>query len=416
MIGEKVIRMVVALFVGVYVARYLGPEKFGLLNYAISFVGLFSVLATLGLDGIVIRNLVKNITDRERLLGTAFILKLGGGMLLFVIVSITVKFTFSDAYTKILVIIIAGGMIFESFKVIDFYFQSQVLGRLSAIAALCALFISATTKLILIFFQASLIWFVFTIVLETVILGLVLIFFYLKQRIRISSWRFEWGAAIELLLDSWPLILSGFAIMIYMRIDQVMIKEMLDSEAVGQYAVAVSLSEVWYFIPIAVSGSLFPAILNTKKKSQTMYYTRLQNLFDLMVWMAIAIALPTTYFASWIVTTLFGTAYAEAGNVLAIHIWTGVFVFIGVASGKWLLAENLQIFSFYRTAIGAIINVILNLLLIPKFGIKGAAWATLFSQATASYIGYAFSLKTFIVFKMQTFSFFWPLRKLYSYV
>lgn len=415
MMAEKITRMAVVLFIGILVARYLGPSKFGLLSYAISFVGLFSVLATLGLEGIVVRNLVQNIKEKERLLGTAFILKLVGGVMLFGVVSITVQLTSSDAYTKMLVLITAGGMIFESFKVIDFYFQSQVLGRLSSIAGFWSLFVSALTKLALILFRASLIWFAFAVVLETAILGLVLVFLYLKQRNRISWWRFEWSIAKELLLDSWPLILSGLAVMLYMRIDQVMIKEVLDSEAVGNYAIAVRLSEACYFIPIVVTSSLFPAILEIKKKSQTRYYDKMQNLYDLMIWMAILIAIPTTFLADWIVTILFGTVYAKAGIVLAIHIWTGIFVFIGVASGKWLLAENLQIFTFYRTAIGAIVNVILNLFFIPMFGIKGAAWATLFSQAIASYIGYAFSSKTFIVFKMQTLSIFWPLRKLYSY-
>lgn len=390
MMAEKVIRMVVSLFVVVYVARYLGPEKFGLLSYAISFVGLFSAIATLGLDGIVIRNLVQEPERRKKLLGTSFTLKLIGALLLFVLVFMAVQMTSSDKFTKALVLIIAAGMIFQSFNVIDFYFQSQVLAKFTSCAQLCSLFISSGTKLGLIAIKASLVWFAWVVVLENAILAMSLIFMHRKQGLEIFQWRFEKHIALELLRDSWPLLLAGMAIMVYMRIDQVMIKEMLDSEAVGNYAAAVRLSEAWYFIPMAVSSSLFPAIINAKKVSKDHYRDKLQKLYDLMVWLAIAIAVPTTFLAKNVIILLFGDQYHLAAGVLKIHIWAGVFVFLGVASSKWFLAENLQHYSFYRTLAGAIVNVILNLVFIPKIGINGAAFATVISYFTAAYLSMAF--------------------------
>jgi O-antigen/teichoic acid export membrane protein len=403
--AEKIIRMGISLFVGVYVARYLGPERFGLLSYAISFVWLFSALATLGLDGIVVRNLVQNIKDRDRLLGTAFALKLAGAIMLFGCVSFVMQFTSSDTDTRLLILIIAGGMLLQSFQVVDFYFQSQVLGRLSSIAGLCALLLSSLTKLFLIFSQASLIWFAIATVLETGVLGLVLIFFYLKEKGQISSWRFEWDMAGALLRDSWALILSGFLIIIYMRIDQIMIKEILGSAAVGTYAAAVRLSEAWYFIPMVVCTSIFPAILNAKKKDEKFYNDRLQKLYNLMTWMGIAIALPTTFISNWIITWLYGNAYAGAGSVLKIHIWAGVFVFLGVASSKYFLAENLQKFIMLFCLAGGISNVILNALLLPRYGIVGAAWATFISYAIANYFILLFSSKSRKTFVRMTNSF-----------
>jgi len=181
---------------------------------------------------------------------------------------------------------------------------------------------------------------------------------------------------------------------------------------VGNYAAAVRLSEAWYFVPQAITQSLFPAILSAKNQSEKLYYDRLQRLYDLVVCLAIAVALPTTFLSGWVVNLLYGQEYSQAGGVLAIHIWAGVFVFIGVAGGKWLLSENMQLFAFFRTGLGGITNIILNLILIPLSGIYGAAVATLLSQMIASYLGYAFVQKTFINFKMQTMSFFWPLRQL----
>ncbi len=382
--ADKVLRLFAGLFVGVYVARYLGPERFGLLNYAISFVGLFIAFATLGLDSIVVRSLVQNIEDRDRLLGTAFILKLMGGILLFGFVAFAVRFTSSDSYTKLLILIIAGGMIFESLKVIDFYFQSQILGRFSAMAGICALCASSLLQILLVFFQVSLVWFAVAQVFSTGILALILFFFYFKAGRSIFKWHFYWSTAKELLQDSWPLIFSGLVIMIYMRIDQIMIKEMLGTEEVGLYAVAVKLSEAWYFIPMTIASSFFPAIVNSKKQSEELYYQRLQRLYSLIVWLALAIALPTTFLSDWIIGLLYGEKYNGAGNVLMIYIWAGVFVSLGIGQGKFWLIQNLQKQQFVITSSCSIINIILNFILIKSYGITGAALSTLISYALGS--------------------------------
>lgn len=190
--------------------------------------------------------------------------------------------------------------------------------------------------------------------------------------------------------------------MIYMRIDQVMIKEMLNAEAVGQYAAAVRISEAWYFVPMVVSSSLFPAIINAKKQSEELYYARLQRLYDLMVWIAIAIALPMTFLSEWVVNLLYGQQYNQAGDVLMIHIWAGIFVSLGVAGGKWILAENLQKYTNYYLLIGMITNIILNYFLIKTNAILGAAIATLIAQAIASYFATLLFRATRVRFYMLT--------------
>jgi O-antigen/teichoic acid export membrane protein len=173
--------------------------------------------------------------------------------------------------------------------------------------------------------------------------------------------------------------------MVYMRIDQIMIKEMLGEHAVGIYSAAVRLSEIWYFIPTLIMASLFPAIANAKKVSEELYYKRLQMLYTFMLWVAILIAAPMTFLSEWLVVLLYGDDYREAGQVLMILIWASIFVFLGVASGKWFLCENLQILSTANTTIGAIVNVTLNLILIPRYGIIGSAISTLVSYAVAAY-------------------------------
>ncbi len=411
--GEKILRMIVGVFVGIWVARYLGPEQFGLFSYAQSFVGLFATIATLGLDGIVVRELVKNEKIKDTLIGTVFWLKFIGAIIVLILLLVAIQFTSNDQYTNILVFIIASATIFQSFNVIDFYFQSKVLSKYIVYANIISLFISSLIKIILILNEAPLVAFAWVVLFDSIILALGFIYFYSKSSsFNINNLTFKKDVAISLLKDSWPLILSGVVISVYMKIDQVMIKEMMNNEAVGQYSAALRLSEVWYFIPMVIANSLYPAIVNAKNQSEELYYARLQKLYDFMVWLAICIALPMTFLSDWLINLLYGEQYYQAGSILMIHIWASVFVFLGVASSKWFITENLQKYSFYRTLAGAIINILLNYIMIPLYGILGAAIATLISQAIASYFFNITNKKLRYTFLLQTNAILLPLRKL----
>jgi O-antigen/teichoic acid export membrane protein len=390
MISERVVRIIVAFFVGVYVARYLGPQRFGLLSFALSFIALFSPVATLGLDQIVIRTLVQDSETKKNILGTAFLLKIAGSLSLLVIIYIIVHLSTAEDRTMLLIMILALSIFFQSFNVIDLYFESQVIAKFSSCAKFGAMFGSSMLKVWLIWIQAPLLWFAWAFVLENALLSIFLVFFYNAKKSRIYRWRFKKKLAFDLLHNSWPLILSSLAIMVYMRIDQVMIKAILDSKSVGNYAVAVKISEAFYFIPLAINSSLFPAIVKLKQDNDRLYKNRLQKLYDLMTWLGISIALPTTILADYLIRFLFGEQFLSAAGVLKIHIWACVFVFLGNACAKWFIAENLQRYFLYRTLSGAILNVILNLAFIPKFGIIGAAYSTVISYFLAFYLSMAF--------------------------
>ena len=399
----RIVQMVVGLFVGVYVARYLGPSQFGLLSYALAFVGLFSAIASLGLNGIVVRELVKTPQKLNELLGTVFFLKLVGAVLIFGAVIVGMQFLNNDNFTNLLIIIIASGYIFQAFSVIDLNFQATVKSRYVVQAQIMQLVVSSVIKLFLIWIGASLVWFAIVVLVDAIVLAICLLWNYLQSGGQMLAWKFKLKTAKSLLKDSWPLILSGMAVMLYRKIDQIMIKTMLGDKEIGFYAAAVRLSEAWYFIPMAIAGSLFPAIISAKKKSESLYYFRIQQLYDLMVWIAIAIALPITFLSPWIIKVLYGDAYLPAASVLSIHIWAGVFVFLGVASGKWLIIENFTKISFLRTFIGAIVNLILNIILIPKYGINGAAITTLISYFVAVFfIGFIPKTKKQVVFMLKS--------------
>lgn len=386
MFAEQMLRMVAGLLVGIWVARYLGPAQFGIFSYTIAFVALFSSVAKLGLDSIVVRDLVNEPEQRDLYLGTAFWLKLIGSVAMLAVMAFVVQLTSNDAITNLYIFIIGSGTIFQSFEVVDFYFQSKVISKFVSICKLTQLFISSLLKLYLILTGRDLIWFVLISLVDQITLALSFYLAYRYQKLGSFYRNFNRPIAKQLLRDSWPQIINGIAIMFYIRIDQIMVKEILGAEKVGLYTAAIRLSEVWYFLPMLISQSLFPSIVSAKKSNSVLYAIRLNRLYSLLTLIAIGVALPMTFFSDWLITLLYGSAYTEAGSVLMLHIWGGIFVSLGVVGGRWLISENLQHLMLYRTIGGAISNVLLSIILIPIFGIMGAASATFISIVLSSYL------------------------------
>lgn len=378
--AEKILRMVVGLFVGVWVARYLGPEQFGLFSYAQSFVGLFTAIATLGLDGIVVRELVKDESRRDELIGTAFWLKLMGAFGVLIILAIAVNFTSNDSYTNILVFIVASATIFQSFNAIDFYFQSKVLSKYVVYANIISLFLSSIVKIALILYEAPLIAFAWVILFDSVVLALCFLYFYTHQNETFKRWKFNAIKAKELLKESYPMIISFFAISISLKIDQVIVKELLNAKSVGLYAASLKIIEVWYFIPVVLTQTFFPSIISTTNSE--IYQTRIKALSSFLLIISASIAFVLILSKDFLVPLLFGNEYLEATTILAIQTFTVIFVFFASLRKKLLLAENKTHFIMYYSIATAIIMVSSSYLFTKNFGLNGAAYAYLFTWAS----------------------------------
>ncbi len=403
---DKILRMGVGLLIGVWIARYLGPEQFGLLNFTAALIGLFGALAAMGLQGIVVRDIVQNPACREDTLGSAALLQLLGGAAAYTLLLATVFYLRpQDVLSQLVAAILGAVVLLKAFEVAGYWFESQVQSKYTVWVQNAAFLIFAGIKAVLILTGASLISFAWAMLAEAFVVALAMTLALHRFGPPLSSLRVGYRRCCALLKASWPLMLSSISVMIYMKIDQIMIGQMLGNDAVGIYSAAVRISEIWYFIATAVAASVLPAILEAKKNNEAQYRQRLQALFDLMTWIAIIVALPVTFFATPLVTMLFGADYSEAGGVLAIHVWATVFVFLGVAGGNWFLAENQQLISLQRTALGAAVNVLLNIVLIPMLGVVGAAWATLISYAVAAMLSDAMQHATRDMFMMKLKSF-----------
>ena len=400
----KIIQMGMTFLITAYVARYLDDDGFGLLNYAERLGTFFVMFAALGMQSILVRNLVKDKEKRGKIIGTAIIMRMIASSVGILGYFLALPWIPHDYQTNVLVILVITGTIFQSFDVFDYFYQSEVKSQYTVQVRIASVLCMAAFQLVLIYMEAPLLWFGVAILLRTTLMGIGLASIYFAQFGRIKDLSVDPKYALSLLKDSWPLIFSDLVVILYMTVDTIMLKFMLGDSAVGQYSAALRFSSVWYFIGPILTGSLFPAIINAQKKDPELYKNRLQNYYNLMVWAALAITIPMVIFGPWVLTLpfLFGEKYAEAGPVLVIHIWTLVFVFLGTASSRHLVAENQQRMELNRTLIGAAFNVVANYLLIPRYGIIGAAYATLASQAVASYLAYLFFPKFWYVFRMQS--------------
>lgn len=394
-IAEKMLRLVTGLFVGLYVARFLGPNSFGLLSFVNSISAIMGEVGRLGLDTICIREYVKSKDDtKATILGSVFRLKMLGALGAFLLTIVLIFSLQLDGTTRLYIAIISIGFFFQGAEVVDYFFQAEVRSKFVSICRVGQLIISSVAKLAAIYMGYGLLAFVWITLIDQVVLSLLLVLVH-KFQGRFHFWNtFEMKTMKNLLRDSWPILLSSIAISLYMRVDQIMIKAMLGDIEVGIYTAAIRLTEIWYFVPMTICSTLFPSIVSSKVHSDEKFNRRVQGLFDLMFWISLAPVVGVSFFSTSIVQLLYGPAYLQSAKILEITIWAGIPVSLGVARSGWITANNFQKIATKFVFIGVITKLSLNFLLIPKWGAEGAGWATLVSQSTVAFAAPLFFRQT----------------------
>jgi PST family polysaccharide transporter len=383
---DKVMRLVLGLVVTVWMARVFGPKVFGQYSFALAYVALFTSIAALGLDKVVVRDLVRAVDGRERIIGSAALLKFLGAVFAILACNLTALLVVPDNQeTRLLVAIISLGLLFKVFDVVDFWFQSQVASRYVVMARLPALLVFFVLRVFLLLGTFSLSFFAWAYTLEILFAGVGLLIVYSVQGKRIFEWRPAVDNAVALIRECWPLIFAGLSVMLYMKIDVVMLGSMSGDVAAGVYSAATRLTEGFYFIPMIIASSIMPMLVRAREAGTGPYMDGLSRLYLIMVRISLGITIPLALFAPSLIGLLYGAEYGESSGVLRIHIWASVAVFLGVASSQFLTLEGLQKLSLYRTLTGLVINIVLNLLLIPEHGANGAAIATLVSYFIATF-------------------------------
>lgn len=382
--ADKALRMALGVVVGAWMARYLGPSQFGEIAYVLSFVAFFSVIAQLGLDGVAVRDIARDGQDSAVVLGTTLRLRLVAGFACWAAsIGAMALLRPGDREALLLTALASATLVLQAADTVDLWFQSQTQSRRTIAAKAVAYLGASTLKILLIVAQAPLAAFVAVGVLELALAAAILAWAY-RRYPAAARWRFDRARAVALLRESGPYLVAALAVIIYMRIDQLMLRDMVNDRELGLYSAAVPLSTALHFIPMALCTSVAPAMARLRLHDPESYQTAIRHLFSAMWWIMIPLAALVSALSSPIVSLLYGAAYAPAAPMLAVHVFAGVPVALGVAQSVWIVNEQRNMISLYRTVVGAACNVALNLLLIPRFGGLGAAIATVAAQVTAA--------------------------------
>ena len=411
LVFEKVVYLAMSLAITVALARYLEPSQFGGLSYLLALVALFMPFMSMGLNSIVSRELLLRPDDVDQIIGSSLFIRLVASVSVTLIVVSASSFYLSDDNTMFFSVLMISS-IASAAQVIDFWLQAQLANRYAVFLRLLVLVFFSLIRIVAIYKAADFSLFVYLIAFELAATGLLYLMIYQRLSGRLLRLRITFEEIKGLWRDARWLLMSGIAAIIYLKIDQVMLGIMLDNYAVGVYAAAARISEVWYFIPAAIITSFFPQLVKTRIENVDTYGRDLQKLNDALLVLSISVAIAVSSSSSWLLPMLFGEAYIDSVSILVVHVWVAVFVFMRSLLSKWLLIENLLKLSMASQILGAVVNVCLNYYLIPLHGPLGAAYATVVSYSVAAYIVLFLHPRLWVMAVIITRSFLLPLRLL----
>lgn len=398
---DKVVRLIMGLVVGAWTARYLGPENYGLLSYATAFVAIYATIVTFGIDGLVIRDLAKekDVEKRKEILGTAFRIRFIGGFVSIIICIGTIVLIQENPLISLLVVIISLGNIFQSFDTIALLYQADINSKITVKVKFVAFIITSILKVLAILFNASVIWFAVLTIIEIALGAIGLVYVY-KENI------FKYAVSVKLiklfLKNSWPILLSMICINIYLKLDQLVLGQYLGIKVLGCYAAAIKISEICYFIPNVIIASVTPYLVNCKEINELIYIKRLQQIFDGLVYGSYFICIMVAILSSMIIRILYGDKYENADLILMLHIWTLIFVGIGVLFRQIMIIENKTRFLLLTTILGTVVAIVLDFWLIPIYSFYGAILSIILSQIISNYCSTIIYKETRVFFFMQT--------------
>lgn len=414
-VADSVFRMGGGLLVSVYVARYLHPTGFGLISFAAAMATLVTAIAQFGMQTVVVRDLVRRPQERAAILGSALVLRLlSGAVSILLAMGATALMRPGDTRAVVVVLIVAAVALPRAWDVVDYDYQARIEARPVIIARNASFIVFAILRALLVLVRAPLEAFAFAISGEQVLASILLARRWradgLTVRLRSANRR----ELRDLVVTTWPLVIAGLSMVVYMRIDQIMLASMMGDAGVGLFSAAVKISEALYFIPMAAIATAAPALTAAHQRSQAEYTRQMLRVMRILVWLALAVAAVLACSSHFIILTLYGPSYAPAAAVLSIHAWIYVLVSLNCCSNQWLLDKGYFHCNMYQTLAGAAMNIALNLALIPRLGIMGAAIASLAGQFASVMLMVAVLSRTRPLFRLQLASFApvgvrWPL-------
>lgn len=378
-IAGKVYHMLLAFLVGLITARYLGPSNYGLINYATSLTAFFTSFCTLGINSIIVKNFIDKPNEQGETIGSAIVLRFISSVCSVVMMlCITMIADRGEATTHIVVALCAVGVIFQMMDTLNYWFQSRLESKYSAIATAISYTVVSLYKIWLLFTQKSVEWFAVSTSIDYLVVAVVLLIVY--KRCNGPSFAFSVKKAKELLGSSYHFILTGLMVAIYGSTDKFMLKQLLDEAEVGYYSTALSLCNTWVFLLAAIVDSMFPVILQSFNVDKKQFERRNKQLYAIIFYISICVSAVIALVATPAVRILYGEKYLPAAAPMRIITWYTAFSYLGCARDAWIVSNKKQRYLKYIYVLSAVSNVALNAVLIPKLGASGAALASLVTQ------------------------------------
>jgi PST family polysaccharide transporter len=379
---EKLFRILSGLFVGLWIARYLGPEQFGNFSYIMSWLGIFNAIAWLGVGEAAIRDMVRDRSEEGRILGSALMIRLCGSFLAIALALGTAKSigSFDESQLTLLAILCVGVPFVEAPAGILIWFASHTNIKPAVIGRIIAIFFGAFLKIGVILTGAGLIALMTAVALESVVVGFCMIIAYLWYGENFLRWRFDIRHALKMLITGLPIVLSGLVMSVNARVDQLLLGHLATMSDVGIYAAAMRFSEIWWVVPPMIVLTLAPRYIYPIDLGDQLQ----GNVARIISGMALLSLIPCLFVSligADVISLILGNQYSGANHVLIIHIWTAVLVFIDTPVNQYLLATHRQSLLVLKSIVLLLFNFVLCICLIPLYGPQGAAAATLISQA-----------------------------------
>ena len=387
----KVAQSVLNLIISMLTARYLGPSNFGLINYASSITAFMVPLMQLGLRSTLVYEFIQKPDGEGETLGTALLMNASSALLCMVSISSFVTIANHDEKTTIIVCALYSiNLIFQALEMCQYWFQKNLLSKYTSLISLVAYFIVSAYKIYLLITNKNIYWFAIAQAIDYCLIALTLLIAYKKcggQKLSVS---FKRGR--EMLAKSKYYIVSGMMVTVFAQTDRLMIKNMIGDEATGYYSAAAACAGIASFVFAAIIDSMRPIILERKKQSTTSYELNVSRLFSIVFYLSLMQCVVMTIFATPVIWILYGKDYFSSINVLRIIVWYVTYSYIGQVRNVWILAEGKQRYLWRINLVGALLNIILNALTIPIWGILGAAFASFVTQFFTNFIlGFVFS-------------------------
>lgn len=381
----KIAQSLLNLVVSSLTARYLGPSNFGVINYAASIVAFVLPLMQLGLRSTLVYEFIQRPDKEGETLGTALLMNVLSALLCMVsIVAFVAIANRGEKTTIIVCTLYSVNLIFQAIEMCQYWFQKNLLSKYTSLASLLAYIVASIYKIYLLIAQKSIYWFAIAQAIDYCLIALLLLVAYKRNGGLPFSISFKRGK--QMLSKSKYYIVSGMMVTIFAQTDRLMIKNMIDDAATGYYSAAVTCAGMLSFVFAAIIDSMRPVILENKKQSIKSYECNVSRLFAIVFYMSLLQCVAMTLFAKLIIWVLYGKDYFSAVNVLRIVVWYVTYSYIGQVRNIWILAEGKQKYLWRINLIGAVLNVVLNALIIPIWGICGAALTSFITQFFTNFV------------------------------